>query len=80
MSNSTATTEVAVKTISTHEVRQLLDRKVGCVAHRDERAAVGDELLQVRYSIFADAAAIFRPNRRRVVSADDVLAREPLIG
>jgi hypothetical protein len=27
MSNSTATTDVVVKTISTHEVRQLLDRK-----------------------------------------------------
>ena len=49
-----------------------LDRQVAGVAHRDERAAVGDELLQVLEAVLADAAAVLGTDRRRVEAVEDV--------
>ena len=51
--------------------RQLLDREIARVAHRDERAAVGDELFQVVEPRLADPAAILGPDRVRLEPVDD---------
>ena len=59
-----------------HRNRQLLNRQVARVPHRDQRAAFGDELLEVLDAGLANAASIFRADRRRVEAVDDG-ARDP---
>src|SRR5439155_4352969 len=54
-----------------HRNRQPVNREIACAAHRDERAAVGDELLQALDARLADPAAILGTYRARLVAVDD---------